>query len=114
MNPGEGAVLLSNEPFTNTFVGEVMQGNLTNAFPAGLSIRASMVPQAGTFNQLGLADSNFSFTDQAFQWNVATQGYDIFTFLGSWTPAEPNLKVGESFWLQTAAAGQWVRSFTVQ
>jgi len=45
LNPGEGAIIQATSPFTNTFVGEVLQGNLTNSYPAGFSIRASIVPQ---------------------------------------------------------------------
>lgn len=113
LNPGEGAIMLSTEPFTNTFVGEVMQGNLTNNFPAGFSIRASMVPQAGTLTALGFDGSALGIGDNVYQWNATAQSYDIFTYLGIWTPSEPTLKVGESIWFNTAAPGKWVRSFTV-
>jgi hypothetical protein len=115
LNPGEGAIIQSTSPFTNTFVGEVLQGNLTNSFPAGFSIRSSMVPQAGTLTQLGLPGTALSDFDQVYKMNTATQGYDIYAwFLGSWSPSEPSLAVGESMWLQTAAPGNWVRNFTVQ
>src|SRR5947207_7701785 len=52
LNPGEGGIVQSSAPFTNTFVGEVMQGSLANPYPAGFSIKASQVPQAGTLTQL--------------------------------------------------------------
>lgn len=114
LNPGEGAILQSPTAFTNTFVGEVMQGDLTNSFPAGYSIRSSMVPQAGTLTALGLTPASLTDFDTVYQYNTTTQSYDIFSLVfGAWSPAEPSLKVGESVWLQTAAAGQWVRSFTV-
>ena len=47
--PGEGGLLqnYSGEEFTVTCIGEVLQGNLTKPIPAGLSIRSSMVPEAG-------------------------------------------------------------------
>lgn len=114
LNVGEGCIIGAQTAFTTTFVGEVMQGKLTNSYPAGLSIRASMVPQAGTLTALGLPGTQLSDFDTVYQYNSATQGYDISTwFLGAWSPAEPTLKVGESIWLSTAAAGQWVRDFTV-
>src|SRR5207249_175718 len=48
LNPGEGMFVRNNSgPFTNTFVGEVKQGNLSTPLPAGLSIVASQVPQQG-------------------------------------------------------------------
>lgn len=114
LNPGEGAIVQSTEAFTTTFVGEVLQGELSNPYPAGLSIRASQVPQAGTLTQLGLPGSQFSDFDQVFTWNSTTKSYNVYTyFLGAWD-TEPSLKVGESMWLQTANAGAWVRTFNVQ
>jgi hypothetical protein len=117
LNPGEGAIVQSTSPWTNTYVGEVQQGNLTNSYPSGFSIRASRVPQAGTLTQLGLPGSQLTDFDTIYIYNTTNQGYDIYTwFLGAWsgpTP-EPSLKVGESMWLQVANPGNWVRNFTVQ
>jgi hypothetical protein len=46
--PGEGAFIRNpgTAPFTVTFVGEVMQGSLSNPLPAGFSIKSSQVPQS--------------------------------------------------------------------
>src|SRR5947207_14275109 len=52
LNPGEGGIVQSSAPFSNTFVDEVMQGSLAVPHPAGFSIKASQVPQAGTLTQL--------------------------------------------------------------
>jgi len=115
LNPGEGGIIQSISPFTNTFVGEVMQGNNVNPYPAGFSIRASQVPQSGTLTALGLPGSQLTDGDTVFQFNPVTQAYVINTwFLGAWSPIEPSMAVGEAFWLQTAAAGSWNRTFTVQ
>lgn len=115
LNPGEGGIIQSVSPFTNTFVGEVLQGNLTNAYPAGFSIRSSKVPQAATLTVLGLPGSQLTDGDTVYQFKGTTQAYVISTwFLGAWGPSEPSIGIGESFWLQTAAAGNWVRNFTVQ
>ena len=115
LNPGEGCIVQSPSPFTTTFVGEVMQGTLNNAFPAGYSIRASMVPQAGTLTALGLTPASLTDFDTVYQYDSVAQGYVANSLVfGSWSPAEPTLKVGESIWLQTAAAGTWTRTFTVQ
>jgi hypothetical protein len=114
LNPGEGGIVQSSTPFTNTFVGEVMQGSLTNPYPAGFSIRASQVPQAGGLTSV-LGYQPVTDGDTVYQFNSTSQGYVISTwFLGAWSPSEPTVGVGESFWLQTAAAGNWVRTFTVQ
>jgi hypothetical protein len=116
--PGEGAITQSTSPWTNTFVGEVLQSvggaPLANAYPAGLSIRASMVPQQGTLTQLGLPGTQLTDFDAVFEWNTTTKKYDTFTwFAGAWD-TEPSLAVGQSMWLQVAAAGTWNRVFTVQ
>jgi hypothetical protein len=118
LNPGEGAFINSPNPWTNTFVGEVLQGSLTNAYPAGYSIRASQIPLAGTLTALQLPASQLSDTDNVLQWNVATQSYISYTLLGgTWfggTLSEPTLAIGESMFLFPAKAGNWVQNFTVQ
>jgi hypothetical protein len=118
LNPGEGAIVNSPNPWTNTFVGEVMQGSLSNAYPAGFSIRASQVPQAGTLTALGLPATQFTDGDVIYQFDTTAQSYNIYTLLGgSWIGgplSEPTLAVGESIWLQPQSAGSWNRTFTVQ
>jgi hypothetical protein len=120
LNPGEGAIVNSPNNWTNTFVGEVLQGTgLTpNAYPAGFSIRASKFPLAGTLTQLQLPASQFKDGDVIYQFNTANQSYDIYTLLGgSWIGgplSEPTLAVGEALWLQPQTAGSWNQTFTVQ
>ncbi len=114
LNPGEGAFFNANGPFTNTFVGEVLQGSLSNSVPVGYSIRSSQVPQAGPVSAvLGL--SNLSDFDNLYQYTPGV-GYTTYTyasFLGGWNPSEPNLAVGEAVFLNTAAGAQWNRTFSV-
>jgi len=113
LNPGEGAFFNSNGPFTNTFVGEVLQGSLSNNVPVGYSIRSSKVPQAGKIGtDLGLA--GLSDFDNVYQWTGS--GYVTYTyasFLGGWNPSEPVLAVGESVFLNTQAGATWNRTFSV-
>ena len=114
--PGEGGFILTDTSFTNTFVGEVLQGALTNPFPgpAIYSIRSSKVPQTATTDVLGL-DDDLSPADNVYQWNYATQSFDIKTYFGSpgsWDSL-PTIKVGESVFLYTGGAGSWNRNFTV-
>lgn len=114
LNPGEGAFIYVGQAQTNTFVGEVLTGSLTNAVPAGFSMRASQVPQ-----QLGLSAMSFpaDFGDTVFMWNTTANagagGYDIYTFLGTWSPSDPTPKVGQSFWVFKGSSGNWVRNFTI-
>lgn len=111
LNPGEGGFVNTTVEFPLTFVGEVMQGNLTNAFPAGLSIRASQVPQAGAVDALGLVLPDFS---DILKWNYAIQDYDTFSyFFGSWAPSTPTLAVAEAAFINSASASEWVRTFSV-
>ncbi len=110
LNPGEGALVLSPTNWANTFVGEVLQGALTNSYPAGFSIRASQVPQAGTLTALGLG-AQLSFGDTVYQITPAAPPYESDVWLGYWPPPEPSLNLGESFWLQTSAAGSWNQTF---
>jgi hypothetical protein len=116
--PGEGAIVNSPNNWTNTFVGEVLQGTLANSYPAGFSIRASKIPLAGTITSLQLPATQFADGDVIYQFDTAAQSYDIYTLLGgSWVGgknSEPTLAVGEAMWLQPAAAGTWNQTFTVQ
>lgn len=110
LNPGEGCFMNAKSAFTNTFVGEVMQGALSNALPVGFSIRGSMVPQAGTATELGLTAS-VAEEDTIYQWTGATYKSATYEF-GAWS-VEPNIKVGEAFWMNKKLAGAWVRNFSV-
>jgi len=115
--PGEGGFINTTDPFTNTFVGDVMQSvggvALKNPIPAGLSIRASMVPQAGGVDVLGL--TTLTVGDNLYKWNVGVQSYVIYTYLGGgiWDPLTPQLDIAESVFLNAALATSWDRVFTV-
>lgn len=115
VKPGEGVFVFnpSAAEISFTFVGEVPQGDLKNDLPKGLSIKSSMVPQAGTVVELGFPGGA---GDQIFKFNVATQQYATSTFDdidNAWLPAVPSIGVGEAFFLNKATAGSWNRTFTV-
>jgi len=114
--PGVGAFILTDGNWTNTFVGEVLQGSLTNTFSTGYSMKASQVPQAADLDTLGLGAA-LGFGDNVLKWNFTTQAYDTYTFLGSvgnWDPSVPSVGVGEGFFISSTAGGNWTRNFTVQ
>lgn len=121
LNPGEACIISSSARFTNTFVGNVLQGNLTNKWAAGFTLMGSKVPQAGaldntTVGNLGFPVSKLSDFDTVYAMGEAGSAsgtYSVYTWLGAWD-ATPVLGVGEGFWLSAAASGEWVRSFTVQ
>jgi hypothetical protein len=123
--PGRGFFLLAPFGFTITFVGEVLQGALTN-FVAGdnkLSALGSQVPQAGTLS----GELFFPVIDGAAVslFNSVTQGFPhallCFTSYG-WsdpngaaTTSGPILDVGRAFFVQNPRPDiNWVRNFTVQ
>lgn len=113
--PGEGVFVKAPAAadVTVTFVGEVPQGNLSNPLPKGLSIRSSMVPQAGDAKALGLKGEA---GDQVFQFSVTDQKYLTSTFDdldNDWSPKLAALKVGEAFFLSKQKAGNWDRAFNV-
>lgn len=110
--PGEGFFV--NNPgatYTNTFVGEVSQGNLTNPVPSGFSLTASQVPQTGLIQ----TDLKYvpSEGDTVYQFKQGA-GYSIKSFeFGAWS-SEPNIAVGEGFFLfNNSAPKSWSRTFSV-
>jgi hypothetical protein len=112
LNPGEGVFInVLSSPVTVTFVGEVPQGDLTQALPAGFSIQASQVPQEGQLDTvLGFPATD---GDVVYLFDNGANGYTIHAFdFGDWsTPPVPS--VGESFFVNKIAATDWTRSFSV-
>jgi hypothetical protein len=120
--PGRGFVIYTPIRFTNTFVGEVLQGTLTNRIVGGnkLSLVASMVPQAAS-----LSDLNFPGTDgdTVYLPVSATQrlsdAYNFFSGYGWFDPTGavntngPVLPVASCFFIQHPGTDtNWVRSFS--
>jgi len=116
LNPGEGCFFISPTATTLTFVGEVMQGSLTNSTPINqLVLRSSMVPQAGKITaDLGLPGEA---GDQMYTYNKGYTAYNFDDIAADWLPNQPTLNVGDAFFLRKAATSTsslWVRNFTVQ
>ncbi len=115
LKPGTGFFVANNgaTDLTITFVGEVPTGSLSTPLTQGLNLVGSQVPQAGKIStDLGYTAAD---GDQVFQWDATAQTYKPavgFEF-GAWSPAEPEVAVGEGFFLNKAAAGSWDRSFTI-
>jgi len=119
LNPGEGAFVqsppTSTSDITNTFVGDVLQGSLTNSLLVNFSLVGNMVPDSGTVSSLGLViPGTGSPQNQILKWNVASQSYSIFKKVSStWIPSEPSIGVGEGFFTSLNAPLNWVRNYTV-
>jgi len=125
MNPGEAVFYQNAQSATETltFVGEVLQGSLTNTLPINVKVmRASMVPQQGLVStDLGVPTAD---GDHLFVFNTAQNGsgytaYAYSTLDGQWDPNEPTINVGQGFFFTTASTAppantNWIRNFTVQ
>jgi len=127
--PGEGAFVYnpSATPFTNTFVGEVIQGtNLTVNLPGnyttnvGFQLVGSLIPQEGQLaTDLGFpardGDVIYTYRNSTEQWRL----YDYTAppwdpTNPQWTSGEPTITVGQGFFVYRPTPGQnWVRNFTV-
>jgi hypothetical protein len=113
MAPGEGVFIKNNgtASFTITFVGEVRQGTLDTAVPAGFAQVSSQVPQAGGVTTV--LEFPAAVGDAVYTFDPATQQYGAFTYLGVWSPSEPSIGVGEAFFSRSGAAKTWSRTFSV-
>jgi hypothetical protein len=123
--PGAGIFVLSDAPWTNTFVGTVMQGNLSNPFGTVNvnSFIGSQVPLTGTADSLnltpGLPDGTL-----VEPWDLANQRYLTggYTWaFGSWSdpssnPNPPPVAIAQGFLVITPAGSPavWATNFTVQ
>jgi hypothetical protein len=115
VNPGTGMFVFipGTATLTLTFVGEVMQGSLSNPIPTGFSVRANQVPQAGAPSSFGMPGAQ---GDRFYRFNKATGGYFApnANFGGTWIPALPSIDVGEAFFLfRQGAPTAWTRTFNV-
>jgi hypothetical protein len=119
LNPGEGCLIflsaLVTSDVTNTFVGEVLQGNLINSMSAGYQLVGNMVPDGGLASSIQLTNVPGIPASQVLTWDSATQDWIIHGRIGTiWTGGEPSINVGESVLINASTPFNWVRNFTVQ
>jgi hypothetical protein len=120
--PGKGFVIFANSQWSNTFVGQVPNGSLTNFVAGGnfFSLLASKIPVPGKLS----ADLGFPGTDgdDVYLFRAIPQSYtDAFTYFtnyGWFDPkgiegiGGPGVQLGESFFVQNPGAGtNWVVQF---
>ena len=114
--PGEGFfVLNSGDAAVNiTFVGEVPQGDLSNALPQGFSIRSSQVPQEGKLD----VDLGFPTDEAVTVYQFGAAGYTISSYdsdFEEWdtdSTQGPVVGVAEGYWVLRESATNWTRSFS--
>jgi hypothetical protein len=113
--PGKGVFVKVNTAgnYTNTYVGEVLQGSLTNSTVANFNLIGNMVPDSGLATAVNLVPAPGA---QVQKWSVALQDFvtSSKTPIGWSGAGEPSFVPGEGFFLKNGAAYDWVRNFTVQ
>lgn len=120
IKPGEGFFVAGGGDFTNTFVGDVLQGTLTNSVAGNGNFVAfaSQVPVGGSLTNV-LASYPATDGDNVYVWSTAAQDFDpsvstYYTATGKWSP-DQNIAVGDGFFLVRAGGDvTWTRTFTVQ
>jgi hypothetical protein len=112
--PGHGAIIFNpaNDYKLLTFVGEVMQGNLSIPIPSGFSVRSALLPQPGHL----VDDLRFPIAegDVIHIYDRDRQDYVLHPYEdGKWKNGAPIIGVGEAFWVAKTVAGNWHREFSV-
>lgn len=114
--PGE-AYYFSNptgQSIRQLFVGEVFLGTLVNPIPAGLSAKASLLPQEGSINTLHEIPGEPG--DEIRTYTNDGQGGGFFNISvysevdNAWVP-DLSVRVGEGFWIRKQRAVNWIRIF---
>jgi hypothetical protein len=129
LNPGTGFFVKAPDAadLNITFVGEVPQTvagvDPTVTFPAGYSLVASVVPQAGKIETdlklpATVGDKIFIFdiTSQSYPktyQRVANNADGTPRWLGGTGGAEPAVDVAQGFFYNAKTAGTWKRAFSV-
>ena len=108
--PGEGFLMDLGAGETHSFVGEVSQGYSVNPVPNLLSIRSSIVPQAGrVMTDLHLPVINGDTVNRMINGSYTTYTYSA----GAWSPSEPSVSIGESFWNDKNVGFWWHRNYLI-
>lgn len=110
LEPEEGILLYNpSGAYTLRFVGEAVMGYRATLVPSLYSVFSSRVPEAGkTTSWLAFP---VSAGDKIHKMNV-NGTWSTFTFSsnGTWSPNEPTLSLGESFFSEKAAPLWWRRN----
>ena len=111
--PGEGAIFFNptQDYKSHSFVGDVVQGNLSIPIPPGFSIRSSALPYPGSLDELHFptADGDVIHLFDRDQQKYVLHPYEA----GKWTAGPPVVGLGESFWVAKAKPGNWMRNLVV-
>jgi hypothetical protein len=99
------------EPVFVVFAGTVLGGHMVDKLPAGYSVCADMVPQAGPLMLL-----NFPRTPgtTVYRFDNVSETYSVY-MAGEeeWVPSEPSVGIGEAFWVKESYPVEWAQDFTL-
>jgi len=108
--PGEGFLISVGTTLTHSFVGEVAQAYSVNPVPNLQSIRSSIVPQAGRV----MTDLHLPVINGDTVTRMINGSYVTYTYSGgAWSPSEPSVSIGESFWNNKNVGFWWHRNYLV-
>jgi len=108
VNPGDGVFISAPATFTNVFSGDLVTVS-TNPIPAGFSIRSSVIPMQGQLQ----ADLTYTPVNGDTIYFYNGSGYNSARYLANmWLGGDPTVQVGESFWINSANAKDWVQSYS--
>jgi subtilisin family serine protease len=108
--PGEGFLFrqLTGGPLIHTFVGEIPQGFSVNPVPNLFSLRSSIPPLGG----LLALRLRFPVLTWDYVLRMENGSYVTYSFTNSaWTPQEPVVSLGESFFSYKNVGFWWYRNF---
>ncbi|MDR3434491.1 MAG: hypothetical protein P4L95_21760 [Rouxiella aceris] len=114
LNAGQGVFVQSPSTNNLTLVGTVLQGTNLLSLVTGYNFVSSVAPISGDLvTNLGYTPS---VGDNILLWNNTTQSYKEYSYINSrgtsvWSPSVPQISVGQSFFIQAAAAETWTNSF---
>jgi len=115
LNVGQGVVIESPASNNITLVGTVIQGTNITPLATGYNLVSAVAPIAGGLQTtLGYVPT---VNDVVFVYNSTTQVYSNSQYISSkgvlkWSPAEPQVAVGQSLFIETTGAEYWTNTFT--
>jgi hypothetical protein len=119
LNVGQGLFYLPAATETATIVGTALTGTVTNSFfpaPGKTALLSSASPIGGGITsvlgytpELGDVVFTFNGTYTGYTWKAGPHNSGTNWYVGS-TISEPNISVGQGFWLTPAGANSWVET----
>lgn len=121
ISPGQAAFVYNSgtTALTNTFVGTVPSGSITNTLAPGYNLVGSVLPVSGDLvtNTLTTLTTGTK-GDLIYIFDAATQSYPgqlVAGKTGVWSPNDPSVSIGEGFFYYNAQTTPetWVENFSV-